>query len=49
MSEGRVIDQLRALGYTRAEAEVLLVLLRLGSNTRGKLAKITGFPACVLG
>ena len=49
MSEERIIDQLRELGYTRAEAEVLLVLLRLGSSTGGKLAKIRGFPACVPG
>ncbi|MHA1209460.1 MAG: hypothetical protein ACTSSA_08660 [Candidatus Freyarchaeota archaeon] len=49
MSEERITGQLMALGYARAEAEVLLVLLRLGSSTGGKLAKIRGFPVCVPG
>ncbi|MFB0563478.1 MAG: TrmB family transcriptional regulator [Candidatus Lokiarchaeia archaeon] len=43
MSEAKIIEQLEGLGYTKAEAEVLLVLLRLGSSTGGKLAKITGY------
>ena len=43
MSEANVIEQLEGLGYTKAEAEVLLVLLRSGSSTGGKLAKITSY------
>ncbi len=43
MSEAKIIEQLEGLGYTKAEVEVLLVLIRSGSSTGGKLAKITGY------
>lgn len=35
MSEASIIEHLEGLGYTRADTEVLLVLLRLGSSTGG--------------
>nr|MDO8079439.1 helix-turn-helix domain-containing protein [Candidatus Freyarchaeota archaeon] len=43
MSEAKIIEHLEEFGYTKAESEVLLVLLREGSSTGGKLAKITGY------